>query len=138
MLLGNWDGGMFPGQPRRQKAIVQPRSDGCSPGASRSCQSQQPPQAREVARPLSEEHKAPARGPSSSPKLMGCSSIDCPSQSAPDTPLARPHPTGSNAQNASSPSQGAGVALNQTLLAPSRGDGQGRVPAGQDVQVRGG
>lgn len=40
MLLGNWDGGMFPGQPRRQKAIVH-RSDGCSPRASQlPCQGQ--------------------------------------------------------------------------------------------------
>lgn len=82
MLLGNWDGGMFPGQPRRQKAIVQPRSDGCSPRASRSCQSQQPPQAQEVAQPVSEEHRG---APSGSPKLVRCSSMECPSQSTPDT-----------------------------------------------------
>lgn len=31
MLLGNWDGGMFPGQPCRQRAIVH-----CSPRAPQS------------------------------------------------------------------------------------------------------
>lgn len=35
MLLGNWDGGMFPGQPRRQRTIVH-GSCGRSPRASQS------------------------------------------------------------------------------------------------------
>lgn len=67
MLLGNWDGGMFPGQPRRQKAIVQPRCDGCSPRASRSLP-------EPAATPGPGGGTAAVRGaqggPSGSPKLM--------------------------------------------------------------------
>lgn len=121
MLLGNWDGGMFPGQPRRQKAIVQPRSDGCSPRASRSCQSQQPPQAQEVAQPVSEEHRG---APSGSPKLVGCSSMECPSQSTTDTAPIPPKLILSIPGDRRELNQ----TLNQTLLALNRGDGQGQVP----------
>lgn len=105
MLLGNWDGGMFPGQPRRQKAIVH-RSHGRSPRASRlPCQGQSTaahPGPREVARLVAKEHGAPACAtPSRSLKLMGCSTLGCPSQSSPPPAHPLPHPTTSSAQNAS-------------------------------------
>lgn len=147
MLLGNWDGGMFPGQPCRQKAIVH-RSHGCSPRASHLPGQGQSraahPRPQEVARLVAEEHGAPTcRTPSSTPKIMGCSILGCRAKAAPrHHPL--PHPPDSSSQNMSSPSQGTGEEhaglkwVNQTLPQPSWGDRQGHVPTGAGRSGRAG
>lgn len=90
MLLGNCDGGMFPGLPRRQKAIVQPRSDGRGPGASRSL-----PEPAATAGPgggtaAVRAPQAPTRGPRDFPKPMGCYSTECPRARAAPHPIPIP------------------------------------------------